>query len=127
MSIDYSDAGESGFKIDNPNEPPRVKQLSVQELAQMRERGEAFELIDVRTEQEHGTASIEGARLLDDAGRGELLRLDKDTPLVFLCHHGQRSQAAAETFLQQGFTRVFNVRGGIDAWSREVDSSVPRY
>jgi monothiol glutaredoxin len=127
MTIDYSSAGEGGFKIENPNEPPKVKNLSVQELSAMRAGGEAFELIDVRTPEEHGKASIEGARLLDDSTRDELLSLDKATALVFLCHHGQRSQAAAEAFLQRGFRSVYNVLGGIDAWSREVDQRVPRY
>lgn len=47
--------------------------------------------------------------------------------MVFHCHHGGRSQAAAERFLAQGFQKVYNVRGGIDAWSQTVDPSVPRY
>jgi monothiol glutaredoxin len=46
---------------------------------------------------------------------------------VFHCHHGQRSQAAAEHYLGQGFTQVFNLVGGIEAWSRDVDPTVPRY
>ena len=47
--------------------------------------------------------------------------------LVFHCHHGGRSQAAAEHFRSRGFTNVHNMVGGIDAWSREVDPDVPRY
>jgi monothiol glutaredoxin len=47
--------------------------------------------------------------------------------LVFHCHHGGRSQRAAEHFAALGFTNVWNVAGGIDAWSQEVDPSVPRY
>ena len=50
--------------------------------------------------------------------------LNQTGVLVFMCHHGSRSHAAAEAFLQRGFKRVYNVVGGIDAWSREVDSSV---
>ena len=72
-------------------------------------------------------ASIEGARLLDRAFHDALLELDRDTPLVFQCHHGIRSQAAAEYFEQAGFANLYNLAGGIDAWSRLVDASIPRY
>ena len=57
----------------------------------------------------------------------EFRKLDKATPLYFHCHHGQRSQQAAAFFLSHGFSNVYNVSGGIDAWSLEVDPSVPRY
>jgi monothiol glutaredoxin len=53
--------------------------------------------------------------------------LDRDTLLVFHCHHGIRSQGAAEHFVAKGFTNVCNVAGGIDAWSLQVDANVPRY
>jgi monothiol glutaredoxin len=53
--------------------------------------------------------------------------LARDAPIAFHCHHGSRSRAAAEQLLQQGFKRVYNLRGGIDAWSVTVDPSVPRY
>jgi len=129
MKIDFvSDgSGGGGFKIDNPNEPPRVRSLSATDVKAMRDRGDAFELIDVRTDAERRTASIAGARWLDDAGAEHVLGLPKDTPLVFHCHHGTRSRAAAERFLSQGFTRVYNLEGGIEAWSTSVDPSVPRY
>ena len=126
--IDYTETPQgAGFTIHNPNQPPRVVQLTALELAAMRERGEPFELVDVRTPEEQATARIEGSRLLDADYHKELLRLDHGTPLVFQCHHGVRSQAAAEYFVQAGFTKVFNLRGGIDAWSMLVDADVPRY
>jgi len=53
--------------------------------------------------------------------------LDRDTPIVFQCHHGIRSQAAADYFAGLGFERLFNLSGGIDAWSQLVDPLVPRY
>lgn len=89
--------------------------------------GLAFELVDVRTEEERAIAKIEGARLLDKACHDDLLALDRDTAIVFQCHHGIRSQSAAEYFLGQGFRNLYNLRDGIDAWSRLVDPSVPRY
>jgi monothiol glutaredoxin len=104
-----------------------IQQLSAPELKAMMDRGEAFELVDVRTGWERETAQIGRSRLLDQAYHDHLLTLDKATTLVFQCHHGIRSQAAADYFAGLGFERLFNLRGGIDAWSQLVDPSVPRY
>jgi monothiol glutaredoxin len=116
----------SGFKVDNPNEPPRVRQLSAKELSSMLDGGKPLELFDVRTPGERATAQI-GGTLLDEAGRERLESLERDTALAFYCHHGIRSQAAAEHALRMGFREVYNLAGGIDAWSQEVDSEIPRY
>jgi monothiol glutaredoxin len=51
----------------------------------------------------------------------------RDAAVALHCHHGVRSRAAAEQLLHEGFTNVYNLEGGIEAWSREVDPSVPRY
>ncbi len=104
-----------------------IQQLSAPELKAMIDGGAPFEFIDVRTERERDIASIEGSRLLDQAYHDYLLALDRQTPLVFQCHHGIRSQAAAEYCQGLGFVRLFNLRGGIDAWSQLVDPAVPRY
>lgn len=116
-----------GLAIDNPNAPAPVGQMSAQALKQKLDSGEAVKLFDVREAQERERASIEGSRRLDEAAISEISAMPKDAQLVFYCHYGQRSQAAAEHFRLQGFTRVYSLVGGIDAWSREVDSSVPRY
>ncbi|HTA90406.1 MAG TPA: Grx4 family monothiol glutaredoxin [Polyangiaceae bacterium] len=126
LSIDFVDGPNAGFKIDNPNQPPSVKQLSPAELKALLDRG-AIELFDVRPEHERALASIAVARSLDEAGRRYLLSLDRNAPIAFLCHHGMRSQNAAEQVLSEGFRNVHNVRGGIHAWSESVDPSVPRY
>lgn len=127
VTIDYVKTPQGpAFKIDNPNEPPKVRQVSVQELKQAIDKG-PVELFDVRTVQETEIARIEGARLLDADAQAHISGLSKDTPLYFHCHHGGRSQAAAQHFLSQGFEKVYNVAGGIEAWSLEVDSNVPRY
>jgi rhodanese-related sulfurtransferase len=104
-----------------------IRQLSAPELQAMIDNGEPFELVDVRTDEERAVASIEGSRLLDRAYHDELLQRDRDTPLVFQCHHGVRSQQAAEYFQQHGFRNLSNLQGGIDAWSLLVDPSVMRY
>ena len=106
---------------------PPIQQISAPELKAMLDRGMPLELVDVRTEQERAIATIDGARLLDQAYHDELLRRDPDTAIVFQCHHGIRSQNAAEYFRRLGFRNLYNLRGGIEEWSLAVDPSVPRY
>jgi monothiol glutaredoxin len=53
--------------------------------------------------------------------------MPKDSGIAFICHHGNASQGAAEYFRKKGFTDVANVAGGINAWSLEIDPSVPTY
>lgn len=126
MSIDWVTAQGGAFKIENPNEPPRVRPLSVEGLKEMMDKGEAFELVDVRTEGERALAKIERAKHFDTHD-AEISALDHDTILVFQCHHGMRSRNAAELFLRKGFRKVYNLEGGIDAWSLKVDPTVARY
>jgi len=127
VSIDYV-AGARGpaFKIDNPNEPPRVRRIGPKELKAMLDAGEV-ELYDVRPDPERALASIGAARKLDAKTQEHILSLPKDTAIAFHCHHGTRSRGAAEALLREGFTRVYNLEGGIEAWSNEVDPSISRY
>ena len=127
-TIDFVTTPEgTAFKIENPNEPPKVKQMAPRALAERLKSGEELRVYDVRTPAEREAAKIEGTVLLDRAAQDSIMKLPKDTPLVFHCHHGGRSQQAAEHFLGFGFKNVFNLSGGIDAWSVEVDPKVPRY
>jgi monothiol glutaredoxin len=129
--IDWVTAPQAGFRIDNPNEPPRVRLVNVADLKARLDAASAaskpLHLYDVRTMDEWQKARIGGAILVNDGVRNEIAALPKDTPLYFHCHHGGRSQAAAEHWLKQGFTTVYNVEGGIDAWSQQVDGKVARY
>ena len=127
ITLDFKPGEGGGILIDNPNEPAQVKQLDVTALAEMLRGGRAMRLIDVRTPDEHAQARIVGAELMTPALYAELSALPKDTMLVFHCHHGGRSQAAAQRFVAEGFRKVYNVQGGIDAWSLHVDTAVPRY
>ncbi len=128
LTIDYVDGPQgTGFNMDNPNRPPEVIGIRPAELKAKLDAGEIKELFDVRTPKERETASIPGSKLLDDEAVARLGQIDIKTPIAFYCHHGSRSQAAAEHFRDQGFRNVYNLSGGIDAWSLEVDSSVPRY
>ncbi len=117
----------TGFRIDNPNAPPPVGQLDAGMLKAALDAGEPLHLLDVRPQEESARASIEGSRLLDEAGVAFIETLPKDTKLVFYCHVGPRSQQAAEYFRLQGYTNVHNLVGGVDAWSQQIDPSVPRY
>lgn len=127
IAIDYVQApGGMAFKIDNPNEPPRVKRLTPSALKGMLDAGQV-ELFDVRPADERARASIAQAKPLDAEGQKYLFGLKKEAPIAMHCHHGMRSRAAAEQLLSEGFTNVYNLEGGIEAWSREVDPSVPRY
>jgi len=104
-----------------------IQQVDAPALKAMIDSGAAFELVDVRTQWERDIAMIAGSTLLDQEYHDHLLTLDRATPLVFQCHHGIRSQAAAQYCEGLGFTVLFNLTGGIDAWSQLVDPSVPRY
>ncbi len=115
------------FRVDNPNAPHRVEAMKGAELKRRLDAGEALELLDVRTPEERAMASIQGSLLLTEQVTRRLEAMPRDAMLVFQCHHGGRSQAAAEHFASLGFRNVWNLTGGIDAWSREIDPEVPRY
>jgi monothiol glutaredoxin len=128
VTIDFIEASDgAGFKIDNPNRPATVKEIAPRELKALLDGGRVTHFYDVRPDKERSIAKIAGVRQLDDAAMAAIEALPKDTPLAFHCHHGGRSRGAAEHFLKLGFKSVFNLAGGIEAWSRDVDPSVPRY
>jgi monothiol glutaredoxin len=126
LTIDFVEGEASGFKIDNPNAPAKVVHLRPAEL-QQKLAGSEVRLYDVRTPAECETAQIPGARLLDDAAMAEIEALPRDTPIAFYCHRGMRSASAAEHFRGKGFTKVFDLAGGIDAWAVEIDPTMKRY
>jgi adenylyltransferase/sulfurtransferase len=102
-------------------------EIGPRELAAVLERGEG-KLIDVREPHEYEIAHIEGARLIPlDRLPERLGELDSSEEIVLHCHTGERSMRALELLRQSGFRKLKNLRGGIDAWSREVDPEVPRY
>jgi rhodanese-related sulfurtransferase len=103
-------------------------EIAPRDVKQHLESGQSFLLVDVREPWEHQTAHIEGARLIpmreipahvddiEDAGE-----------VVLFCHHGMRSLDAAGWLRSKGVTGARSMSGGIDRWSVEIDSSVPRY
>ena len=105
----------------------RRLQVSPQALAEALRSDTPPRLIDVRTQQEWELSRIPGATLSTEQLTQALMRGAKDTPVVFHCHHGQRSLDAASYLAGHGFKNARSLTGGIDAWSIEVDASVPRY
>jgi len=128
ITIDWvDDIRGRGLAIDNPNAPKAVQELSVRDAADQIKAGRVI-LVDVRPADERAIASVGVPfRSFDGNGRAELEALPKDTAIAFLCHRGGRSLQAAEQFRALGFGTVYNVTGGIDAWSDEVDGGVPKY
>ncbi len=105
-----------------------VPEISVQELKRKMDAREALELIDVREPFEFEIARIDGATLIplgEIAERADELR--REEPIIVHCHSGRRSAQAVRLLQQRGFTNVYNLEGGIDAWSDLIDPSVPRY
>jgi len=104
-----------------------VPEITVSELKGKLDRGEAVTVIDVREPHEYEVANI-GARLIP---LGELpqrlVELDQGDEIAVHCKTGGRSAKAVKLLQDAGFANVRNVKGGITAWSDEVDPSVPKY
>jgi rhodanese-related sulfurtransferase len=85
-------------------------------------------LLDVREHDELAIAAVAGALHIPMREvPARLAELDAAKPLVVMCHSGGRSMRVAEFLKQNGFSNVFNLKGGIDAWSTQIDPHVPRY
>lgn len=102
-------------------------QVTPTEVKAWLDAGEDFSFIDVRGPDEVEIASIAGAEVLDPASSERYMSLPKDRKLVFFCRSGARSLDVASYFIGHQFTNVRSMRGGILAWSDEVDSSTPKY
>ncbi len=108
-----------------------MKQLAVHDLHALSLSGEAV-LLDVREswELEQAVIRLPGmdcTHIPMGLVPQRLAELDRTRPVVCICHHGVRSQHVAAFLSGQGFEQVYNLAGGIDAWSTQVDPAVPRY
>jgi rhodanese-related sulfurtransferase len=107
-----------------------MKQISAPELAAW--LGDASRerplLLDVREPWEYEKARIAGAQLVPMREvPARLDEIDQDKDVVAICHHGGRSQQVALFLEKNGYRKVHNLAGGVDAWSRTVDPTVPLY
>ncbi|MGZ8191374.1 MAG: rhodanese-like domain-containing protein [Methylococcaceae bacterium] len=105
-----------------------VKQLSATELKNKIQQEETLFLLDVREPHEFQYAHIANSILIPlNQISNRLGELDPRQEIVVICHHGMRSQQAANYLVQSGYKKIANLTGGIDAWSCTCDSSIPRY
>jgi len=103
--------------------------IDVHELKRRLDAGESFRLVDVREEDEWAFCRLPRAEWLPlsrfAAEASQTLRAEE--PIILYCHHGVRSLHAGQFLEQLGFTRITNLSGGVHAWSKQVDASVPTY
>jgi rhodanese-related sulfurtransferase len=104
-------------------------EITAEVFAQRRQQPDAPILLDVREPWEYQTASLPNSLLMP---MGEIparahTELDPDAPIVVICHHGARSLNVTMWLRNQGFEHVQSLAGGIDAWSRAIDPTIPRY
>jgi molybdopterin/thiamine biosynthesis adenylyltransferase/rhodanese-related sulfurtransferase len=105
-----------------------IPTMSAQELRRKMDAREPFELIDVREPFEYEIARIDSAKLIPLGEFAErIAELQRDRSIIVHCHSGQRSAEAVRLLQQHGFSNVYNLEGGIDAWSDQIDASVPKY
>ena len=112
---------------DTVTETPASAELDVRELQDLVEDGTPVQLIDVREPWEADIAAIDGSRLIPLGTLADVAsQIDPSVPVIAYCHHGMRSQQAVEILRAAGVP-ARSLIGGIDAWSRIADPSVPRY
>jgi molybdopterin/thiamine biosynthesis adenylyltransferase/rhodanese-related sulfurtransferase len=121
--IDYD-----AFCAGTTSEDDTIETITPRELGDLLRGDNSITLIDVREPHEWTYARIDGARLIPLGTLGGVIdTIDRESDVVVYCHHGMRSEMAAYALRDAGVRRVRNLVGGIDRWSREVDSNVPRY
>jgi rhodanese-related sulfurtransferase len=121
------DAAEVILQLEKGQQEDDAMQISATELAALRREGEV-RLIDVRSREEFEATRLEGAALLSQPVMQEILAHWPRTEMfVIYDHRGQHSLDAAAYFIGQGFAKVRCLRGGIDAWAKEIDPATPRY
>jgi rhodanese-related sulfurtransferase len=104
-----------------------MNEITVQELKEKLDKGEDFQLIDVREEFEYETSNL-GGQLIPLGGiLIEADKVSKDKPVVVMCRSGKRSAAAIMQLQQLGYSNLTNLQGGILAWAAEIDPSLNVY
>lgn len=104
-------------------------EITPQEFAQLRQQPHPPVLLDVREKWEFDTAQLPNSLLMPmgEVPSRAYNELDPDGPIIVMCHHGARSLNVTMWLRQQGFDYAQSLAGGIDAWSRTIDPTLPRY
>ncbi|MCL4784453.1 MAG: rhodanese [Bryobacterales bacterium] len=106
-------------------------EITVTDVKQLLDSGEAVKLIDVREPKEHQFCQVQGSELIPMGSVPQhLSRLEAqadDAKLIVFCHHGMRSLNVVAWLREKGISNCVSMAGGIEAWSLQVDPSVPRY
>jgi len=102
-------------------------QISVEQLKERLDRGEKIVLLDVREPWEFKRANLGGKLIPMGEIPNRLGELDKSSEIIVYCHHGNRSRRVVEYLYGNGFTKVKNMVGGIEAWSSRIDPNIPKY
>ena len=109
-------------------EEEAIKEISVRELKQLRDQQPELYLLDVREQSEWDIAHIEGSHLKPFSTLKENFKdIPKDQPIYCFCKMGGRSAKAIEFLKSQGYTSLTKIKGGIQAWSEEIDLTLPHY
>lgn len=104
-----------------------MKEITCIELKQMMDAEEDFQLIDVREEYETDIASIGGELIPMGEVMDNLHKISRDKKVVIYCRTGNRSGIIAQALEAQGFTNVYNLKGGIHQWADDIDNSITKY
>jgi rhodanese-related sulfurtransferase len=104
-----------------------MKEISVQELKDKKDRGEDFQLIDVREDFEYEMSNLGGTLIPLGGILIESEKIDRNKPVVVMCRSGKRSAAAIMQLEQLGYTNLTNLQGGILAWASEIDPTINVY
>ncbi len=104
-----------------------VPDISVQELDALRKADADVFILDVRNPDEYALCNLGGHLIPFNELPSRLNELDPEQHIIIHCHAGGRSRRATEYLIQQGFKKVFNLRGGITAWANEIDPGMAKY
>lgn len=104
-----------------------MKEISVKELKARLDAGEDIQLIDVRESNEYEYCNIGGELIPVGDILMNLNRLSRDKIVILHCKSGGRSSAIVNALMARGFTNVHSLKGGITAWSEEIDPRIPTY
>jgi len=104
-----------------------MKEITVKELKRKLDKQEDFQLIDVREEFEYEVSNLKGENIPLGGLLLEVEKIATDKPVIIHCRSGARSAAAIMQLESQGFTKLYNLKGGILAWAQEIDPNITVY